>query len=94
MDLKELTELLKKYPDIKQHVEEMLLFVDGAHEEVSLADEAEERVIDSVLGIGLSLMESWAKRQVSKSSEQVKKTLPKAQRHSKKKPVGKQRLVE
>jgi hypothetical protein len=94
MDAKELTELLNKYPDIKKRVEEMLLFVDGAKEEVSLADEAEERVIDGVRGIGLSLMENWAKRQVNKSSEQIKKSLPKAQKHSKKKSTGKQRLEE
>lgn len=35
MDVKELTELLNKYPDIKRHVEEMLLFIDGTNEEVN-----------------------------------------------------------
>jgi pyridoxine 5'-phosphate synthase PdxJ len=94
MDTKELTELLNKYPDIKKRVEEMLLFVDGANEEVNLADEAEERVIEGVRGIGFSMMENWAKRQVNKSSEHIKKTLPKAQKHSKKKSAGKPRLEE
>ena len=94
MDAKELTELLNKYPDIKKRVEEMLLFVDGAKEEISLADEAEERVIEGVRGIGFSLMENWARRQVNKSSERIKKSLPKAQKHSKKKSAGKQRLGE
>lgn len=94
MDVKELTELLTKYPDIKKRVEEMLLFVDGTQEEVNLADEAEERVIEGVRGIGLSLMENWAKRQITKSSEQIKKRLPNAQKHSKKKSAGTPRLEE
>jgi hypothetical protein len=92
LDAKELAEKLSTYPDIKHRIEELMMVVENSSQEIKLADVAEEQLIEGIRNLGRELMESWANRQASRVSLQVKKRLSTATKHIKKKSVGTRRL--
>lgn len=94
MDVKELAEKLAKYPDLKQRIEEMLAIAENSHQEILLADVAEERVIEVVRGMGRELMQNWANQRSSQASKQIEKTVASAKKNIKKKSTGIQRSVK
>ena len=94
MDAKELAEKLAKYPKLKQRMEEMLAIVENTSEEILLADDAENRVIGVVRGMGQELMQGWAESRSNQASRQIEKIVTSAKKNIKKKSVGIQRLVK
>ena len=94
MDVKELAEKLAKYPDLKQRIEEMLAIAENSHQEILLADVAEERVIDVVRGMGRELMQNWAVQRSNQASKRIEKSVASAKKNIKKKSTGTQRSVK
>jgi vacuolar-type H+-ATPase subunit B/Vma2 len=94
MDMKELAEKLAKYPNLKQRMEEMLAFAENSHQEIILADAAEERVIEVVRSMGLELMQSWADSRSNQVSQQMEKSVASAKKNIKKKFAGIPPLVK
>jgi hypothetical protein len=62
-----LEERLAKHPKLKEH---MLGLLAIAESDIELADEAEERTIEGVRGLGKQVLEEWAyHREESRSGE-------------------------
>lgn len=87
MNTQELAEKLAQYPELKKRVEELVNLVDNKDGE-TLADVAEQRVIDSLRDLGHEALSNWAQKQAEQASYQVRKQLPKARKHIKKKSAG------
>jgi hypothetical protein len=95
MEIKELAEMLNKYPDIKARLKEMIEIVEGpSHGEFSSADALEERTIGVVRNIGKDLLQNWASQQSSQTSAQIQQRIPSAKKHTKKKSIGKAPLEQ
>ena len=88
MDEKDLLEKLKQYPDLKMRFEELVKTIENPDQETTLADRAEERVIQAVRSLGREALENWAKQQSNQASAQIKKHMPRAHKHIKKKSTG------
>lgn len=93
MNAKELAEELEPYPELKARFEELVKIIKNSTEETTLADVAEQRVIDSLRELGHSTLQNWAQKQSEQLSRQVKKKMPTAHKNIKKKYVG-TRLTE
>ena len=94
MDVKDIAEILNKYPDLKERLKEMLDIVESpSRGEFSTADAIEERTLGVVRNIGQNLMQNWATQQSTHTSLQIKKRMPSAKKNTKKKFTGK-RLSE
>lgn len=89
MDVKELAEKLAKYPDLKQRMEKLLLIAENTGEGIALANDAEERVIQAMRGMGREIMQNWADQRAVQASEQMKKRVSSAKKNIKKKSPGK-----
>lgn len=85
MNTQELAEKLAHYPEIKKRVEALIQIVENSDGETQLADVAEQRVIDSLRDLGHESLSHWAQKQAEQAAHQVKKQLPKACKHIKKK---------
>jgi len=88
MEVKELAEKLAEYPELKSRFEELVGIIENSQGETTLADVAEQRVIDSLRDLGHERLQNWAQKQSEQVSYQLKKQLPKANKHIKKKSVG------
>jgi hypothetical protein len=93
MDIKDIADLLNKYPNIKENLKEMLNLVEmPSRGEFMTADAAEERAVSVIRKTGRNLMESWSKQQSDQASAQIKKQVKSAKKNIKKKSPGKQHL--
>ena len=88
MNTQELAEKLAQYPELKQRFEELVIIVENGDGEMQRADVAEQRVIDSLRDLGHETLSHWSQKQAEQASHQVKKQLPKACKHIKKKSAG------
>jgi len=91
MNSKELAEKLEQYPDLKLRVEELLQIVENDNGEILSANVAEQRVIDSLRGLGQEMLQNWGNTTSNRVSEQVRQKFPTACKDVKKKSVGIQR---
>lgn len=65
----ELVERLSRYPELKNRVEQLLNVVENTKGDLELADDAEQRVVDELRGMGGELLQGWAENQaLSKES--------------------------
>jgi hypothetical protein len=93
MDIKEIAEMLNKYPDIKERLKEMMNIMEGPNRgEFSTVDAIEEQTVGVVRSLGRNLMQNWATQQSSKTSSQIRERIPSAKKNTKKKSIGKQPL--
>ena len=88
MDAKELANKLTEYPEIKKRFEALVTIMENPENETTLADVAEQRVIDELQVLGHDALQSWANHQSIKSAEQLEKSVKTARRNSKKKSAG------
>jgi len=65
----ELVKRLSRYPELKTRVEQLLDVVENTKGDIELADDAEQRVVDELRGMGGELLQGWAANQtLSKES--------------------------
>jgi hypothetical protein len=88
MDSKELAEKLNQYPDLKLRVEELLKVVENDNGEILSGNVAEQRIIDSLRGLGKEMLQNWGETTSNRVSQQFRKKLPTAHKDAKKKSVG------
>ncbi len=65
---------LSAHPDLRSRMESLLLSVEDETGDLKSADAAEMRVIQEMRQTGKVALQSWAKRQVDKTSQEVKQT--------------------
>lgn len=90
MDELTLAKKLKDYPELRERFEQLVAIVENNDNETTLADVAEERVIEEVRQLGHDALENWAKRRSEKASLQVKTKMKKARKNTKKNSAGTQ----
>ena len=70
----ELVRRLGAHPDLRSRVESLVLAVEDETGELKTADAAEMRVIEMMRRTGHDALQSWAKHQVEKTSQELKQT--------------------
>lgn len=89
MDVKEIAEILNKYPDLKDRLKEIVDLIEGPKRgEFSTVDAIEERAIGVVRNMGQNLMQNWAAQQSALAGAHVTKRMPHAKKNTKKKSIG------
>lgn len=82
---KEFLEKLEQHPELKNRFKEVLAIADNSGKElVTLADEAEMRVIAQMRQLGKETLQDWADKEVSRISKNVKSQQKDAIKHVKK----------
>lgn len=84
----ELMEKLRTYPELKERFKEIVRIVENSKGETTLADDAEERVIEELRGLGHDALQSWAIRQAEQASARIVKQKKGLRKHVKKKCTG------
>lgn len=65
----ELANKLSRYPELRNRMEKLLEIVENTKGDIELADDAEQRVVDGLRGMGNELLQGWASNQaLSKES--------------------------
>ena len=90
MDVEELALRLTRYPELKVHFEELVTIIENPKEETTLADVAEQRIIDQLRDLGHDALQNWGVRQSEQTSAQIEKKVSTARKNTKKKSVGTQ----
>ena len=65
---------LGAHPDLRGRMESLLLAVEDETGDLKTADAAEMRVIEEMRQTGKVALQSWAQRQVDKTSQELKRT--------------------
>ncbi len=65
---------LGAHPDLRSRFESLVLAVEDETGELKTADAAEMRIIEMMRRTGRDALQSWAERQVEKTSQECKKT--------------------
>jgi gas vesicle protein len=82
---KEFLEKLEHHPDLKNRFKELLSIADNSGKElVTLADEAEMRVIAQMRQLGKETLQDWADSEANRVSKNVKSQMKDAKKHVKK----------
>ena len=90
MDVEELALRLTRYPELKSHFEELVTIIENPKEETTLADVAEQRIIDQLRDLGHDALQNWGIRQSERTSAQIQKKVSSARKNTKKKSAGTQ----
>jgi len=64
---------LKKYPELRSHVEKLLDLAENREGEVETIDEAESLVINEVRGLGMQALSNWAVNGEKRTAEELDK---------------------
>ena len=80
-------ERLNAYPALKKYVEEMLDIAEDIN--LKKADDAEIKVVNNMRKLGSALLHEWANQQEKSTTLKWKEEHPNAERHGKKKSIGK-----
>jgi hypothetical protein len=78
---------LSRHPQLEGRVERLLDLVEDRRDEWRKADDAEERVIEELRGLGQELLQDWAQGQLGKRAEELEQT-PGVWREGKKNSAG------
>jgi len=70
----EFVKRLAAHPDLRRRMESLLLAVEDETGDLKTADAAEMRVIQEIRQTGNVALQSWAERQVEKTSQELKQT--------------------
>ena len=81
---------LNRYPELKAKIEVLLSVVENAEGDLTLADEAEQRVIEEMRQIGQTALQSWATRQEQQQRTEFMSANPSVHRGGKKNYIGTQ----
>jgi len=73
-DDRRLLDRLKQHPRLRSRIERLVALVEDAGDELRLADEAEQRVIEEMRRLGQEVLEDWARGQVAKRAEELDRT--------------------
>jgi hypothetical protein len=79
---------LNRHPELKARIEVLLSVVENAEGDLTLADEAEQRVIEEMRQIGQTALQSWATRQECQQRTEFMCAHPSAHRGGKKNYIG------
>lgn len=86
---KSLEERLKGHPELRAKFEDLLSVVENAQGDLTLADAAEQRVIEEIGVLGQTALQEWAVRQQQQQSESFTQRNPTAYRGGEKTFIGK-----
>lgn len=64
----DLLDHLNRHPELKQQVQDLLQVVGNTEGDVTLADTAEERVIEQLRKIGTTSLTAWAQEQTEQTA--------------------------
>ena len=79
-----LEQRLNAHPELNTKIESLLSVVENAQGDVTLADAAEQRVLEEIRILGQTALQEWALRQQQQQSETFSKENPTAYRGGKK----------
>ena len=79
---------LNAHPELKTKIERLLSVVENAQGDVTLADAAEQRVLEEIRVLGQTALQEWALRQQQQHSEAFTQENPSAYRGGKKNSIG------
>ncbi len=83
-----LEDRLNQHPELRARVEELLKIVENADGMLERADDAEQRVIDELSGVGREALRGWARGQERKKATELSQLNPAAQKDRKKSSSG------
>ena len=92
MSDEEIMEGLREHPQIRSRIAALLAVVNDAAGDFKRADEAEDRLVEEIRGLGQEVMQTWAQGQVEQTEEDVRRT-GRAHREGKKNSAGTPRLA-
>ncbi len=81
---------LHQHPYLKAKVEELLAVVENAEGDLTSADAAEQRVIESIQKLGQAALQGWAERQNQQQTQVLLEKTPAVHRSRKKNSTGTQ----
>jgi hypothetical protein len=81
-------EQLQTYPELKERFKEILRIVENSNGDTTLANDAEERIIEELRGMGHDALQSWAIRQAEQAAARIVKQKKGLRKHVKKKCAG------
>lgn len=85
----EFLEKLKQHPELKNRFKEILSISSNSGKElITLADEAEMQVIAQMRQLGKETLQNWANTEITRIALNVKRQVPNAKKHVKKKSGG------
>lgn len=85
---KGLEDRLKADPELRAKFEDILSVVENAQGDLTLADAAEQRVLEELRQLGQTALQEWATRQQQQQSEAFGQENPTAHRGGKKNYIG------
>jgi hypothetical protein len=86
---KEFFEELEKRPDLKDRFKEIIsISANNGNELVTLADDAEMRVISQMRQLGKETLQNWANTEADRIAKNTNQQLPSAKKHVKKNSGG------
>ncbi len=88
MDATELANKLIENPELKKRVEQLIRIIENPNDETTLADIAEQQIIDELRKLGKDTLQRWATKQSLKSAQQLEKSVKTANKNIKKKSAG------
>ena len=83
---------LREHPQIRSRIAALLAVVNDAAGDLKRADDAEDRLLQEIRGLGREAMQTWAQEQVHQTEEDVHRT-GRAHREGKKNSAGTPRLA-
>ncbi len=83
----EIVRRLRRHPQVRSRVAELLAVVEDSDGDLRRADDAEDRLIEEIRSLGRAAMHSWAQGQVVQSEQEVRQS-GRAHREGKKNCTG------
>jgi hypothetical protein len=77
-------EELNQYPELCERVKQLFAIIKNAEGETTLADVAEQRVIDEMRVLGHAVLQNWANQQADKAAQRAIKQKASLRKHTKK----------
>jgi hypothetical protein len=92
MSDEEIVRGLREHPAIRGRIAALLAVVNDTAGDLKRADDAEDRLIEEIRGLGQEAMQTWAQGQVGQTEQDVRHT-GRAHREGKKNSAGTPRLA-
>ena len=85
MDENEFLEKLKKFPYLRASMEDLMRITENQDGSTTIADIAEERIIENLRDLGKSTLQDWADKEPQRASKHLKEKIPGIHKEVKKK---------
>lgn len=92
MDVQELVERINQYPSLRSRIESYLKLIENSNDEIELADDAEDRIIEIGRNMHKEVLADWAQRQADKKAVLCEKRHKGIRKEVKKNSTGTPRL--